>query len=134
MRLASVQSAPNTSACANDHLVFSVPWLDSPTALAAAVEASGQMTLATTVALVAVRGPVPAAKSLAAIDLGARYPDDPERATRRRQVALFAANPATGHPHWRRPIFTVWVFGTGARTSFALRIQCTAPRLGIPLG
>ena len=68
MRLASVQSAPNTSACANDHLVFSVPWLDGPTALAAVIGASGQMILATTVALVAVRGPVPAAKSLAAID------------------------------------------------------------------
>jgi len=54
--------------CANDHLVFSVPWLDGPTALAAVIEASGRMTLATTVALIAVRGPVPAAKSLAAID------------------------------------------------------------------
>src|SRR5215469_11101179 len=50
--------------CANDHLVFAVPWLDGPTALAATIEASGQMTLATTVALVAVRGPVPVAKAL----------------------------------------------------------------------
>jgi alkanesulfonate monooxygenase SsuD/methylene tetrahydromethanopterin reductase-like flavin-dependent oxidoreductase (luciferase family) len=54
--------------CANDHLVFAVPWLDGPTALATVIEASGQMTLATTVALVAVRGPVPVAKALAAID------------------------------------------------------------------
>jgi alkanesulfonate monooxygenase SsuD/methylene tetrahydromethanopterin reductase-like flavin-dependent oxidoreductase (luciferase family) len=54
--------------CANDHLVFPVPWLDGPTALATVIEASGQMTLATTVALLAVRGPVPAAKTLAAID------------------------------------------------------------------
>ena len=54
--------------CANDHLVFAVPWLDGPTALAAVIEASGQMTLATTVTLVAVRGPVPVAKALAAID------------------------------------------------------------------
>src|SRR5262249_34106822 len=54
--------------CANDHLVFAVPWLDGLTALAAVIEASGQMTLATTVALVAVRGPVPVAKALAAID------------------------------------------------------------------
>jgi alkanesulfonate monooxygenase SsuD/methylene tetrahydromethanopterin reductase-like flavin-dependent oxidoreductase (luciferase family) len=53
---------------ANDHLVFPVPWLDGPTALAAVIEASGQMTPATTVALLAVRGPVPAAKALAAID------------------------------------------------------------------
>jgi alkanesulfonate monooxygenase SsuD/methylene tetrahydromethanopterin reductase-like flavin-dependent oxidoreductase (luciferase family) len=54
--------------CANDHLVFPVPWLDGPTALSAVIEASGQMTLATTVTLMAVRGPVPVAKSLAAID------------------------------------------------------------------
>jgi len=53
---------------ANDHLVFSVPWLDGPTALAAMIEHSGTMTLATTVCLPVVRGPVPLAKSLAAID------------------------------------------------------------------
>ena len=52
----------------NDHLVFSVPWLDGPTALAAMIEHSGVMTLATTVSLPVVRGPVPLAKSLAAID------------------------------------------------------------------
>src|SRR3984885_6006436 len=54
--------------CANDHLVFPVPWLDGPTALATVIEASGQMTLATPVTLGAVRGPVPVAKALAAID------------------------------------------------------------------
>jgi alkanesulfonate monooxygenase SsuD/methylene tetrahydromethanopterin reductase-like flavin-dependent oxidoreductase (luciferase family) len=52
----------------NDHMVFSVPWLDGPTALAAVLEHSGDMTLATTVALPVVRGPVPLAKALAAID------------------------------------------------------------------
>ena len=34
----------------NDHMVFSVPWLDGPTALAAVMGHSGDMTLATTVA------------------------------------------------------------------------------------
>jgi alkanesulfonate monooxygenase SsuD/methylene tetrahydromethanopterin reductase-like flavin-dependent oxidoreductase (luciferase family) len=53
---------------ANDHLVFSVPWLDGPTALAAVMSHSGDMTLATTVSLPVVRGPVPLAKTLAAID------------------------------------------------------------------
>lgn len=53
---------------ANDHLVFSVPWLDGPTALAAMMEHSGRMTLATTVTLAVVRGPVPVAKTLGAID------------------------------------------------------------------
>jgi alkanesulfonate monooxygenase SsuD/methylene tetrahydromethanopterin reductase-like flavin-dependent oxidoreductase (luciferase family) len=52
----------------NDHMVFSVPWLDGPVALAAVMEHSGEMTLATTVALAVVRGPVPLAKTLGAID------------------------------------------------------------------
>jgi probable F420-dependent oxidoreductase len=52
----------------NDHLVFSVPWLDGPVALAAVMEHTRYMTLATTVSLVVVRGPVPLAKSLGAID------------------------------------------------------------------
>jgi alkanesulfonate monooxygenase SsuD/methylene tetrahydromethanopterin reductase-like flavin-dependent oxidoreductase (luciferase family) len=52
----------------NDHLVFSVPWLDGLTALAAMIEHSGSMTLATTASLPVVRGPVPLAKTLAARD------------------------------------------------------------------
>jgi alkanesulfonate monooxygenase SsuD/methylene tetrahydromethanopterin reductase-like flavin-dependent oxidoreductase (luciferase family) len=54
---------------ANDHFVFSTPWLDGPTALAAVIEHTAPLELATTVSLVALRGPVPLAKSLAAIDL-----------------------------------------------------------------
>jgi len=53
---------------ANDHLVYSKPWLDGPTALAAVLSHSGRMDLATTVSLPIVRGPVPLAKSLGAID------------------------------------------------------------------
>jgi alkanesulfonate monooxygenase SsuD/methylene tetrahydromethanopterin reductase-like flavin-dependent oxidoreductase (luciferase family) len=54
---------------ANDHFVFSTPWLDGPTALAAVIDRSGDMTLATTISLAALRGPVPLAKTLAALDL-----------------------------------------------------------------
>ncbi len=54
---------------ANDHLLFPRPWLDGPTALAAVLASTGRMTLATTVVLPVVRGPVALAKSLAAIDL-----------------------------------------------------------------
>ena len=54
---------------ANDHFLFQTPWLDGPTALAAVVDRSGPMELATTVSLVALRGPVPVAKALAALDL-----------------------------------------------------------------
>jgi alkanesulfonate monooxygenase SsuD/methylene tetrahydromethanopterin reductase-like flavin-dependent oxidoreductase (luciferase family) len=57
-----------TMLAANDHLVFSVPWLDGPTALAATMEHSGRMTLAATVTLAVVRGPVPVAKTFGAID------------------------------------------------------------------
>lgn len=57
------------AASANDHFVFSTPWLDGPTALASVIERSGDLALATTISLVALRGPVPLAKSLAALDL-----------------------------------------------------------------
>ena len=53
---------------ANDHFVFSTPWLDGPTALAAVIEHTAPLELATTVSLLSLRGPVPLAKSLAAID------------------------------------------------------------------
>jgi alkanesulfonate monooxygenase SsuD/methylene tetrahydromethanopterin reductase-like flavin-dependent oxidoreductase (luciferase family) len=54
---------------ANDHFLFQTPWLDGPTALAAVLDRSGTMDLATTVSLVSLRGPVPLAKALAALDL-----------------------------------------------------------------
>jgi alkanesulfonate monooxygenase SsuD/methylene tetrahydromethanopterin reductase-like flavin-dependent oxidoreductase (luciferase family) len=54
---------------ANDHFVFQTPWLDGPTALASMIERSGEMALATTVSLAVLRGPVPLAKALAAIDV-----------------------------------------------------------------
>jgi alkanesulfonate monooxygenase SsuD/methylene tetrahydromethanopterin reductase-like flavin-dependent oxidoreductase (luciferase family) len=55
--------------CANDHLLFGRPWLDGPTALAAVLAESQDMTLATTVSLPVIRGPVQLAKTLAAIDI-----------------------------------------------------------------
>jgi len=55
--------------CANDHLLFGRPWLDGPTALAATIDAAADMTLATTVCLPVIRGPVQSAKTLAALDL-----------------------------------------------------------------
>ena len=53
----------------NDHFVFQTPWLDGLTALASTIERSGEMELATTVALVVLRGPVQLAKALAALDV-----------------------------------------------------------------
>jgi alkanesulfonate monooxygenase SsuD/methylene tetrahydromethanopterin reductase-like flavin-dependent oxidoreductase (luciferase family) len=55
--------------CANDHLVFGRPWLDGPTALAALLDDAAGMLLATTASLPVVRGPVPLAKTLAALDV-----------------------------------------------------------------
>jgi alkanesulfonate monooxygenase SsuD/methylene tetrahydromethanopterin reductase-like flavin-dependent oxidoreductase (luciferase family) len=54
---------------ANDHFVFQTPWLDGLTALASMIERSGEMTLATTVSLAVLRGPLPLAKALVAIDV-----------------------------------------------------------------
>jgi probable F420-dependent oxidoreductase len=65
----TVKGAGFQALSANDHLVFGRPWLDGPTALAAVLTRTERMTLATTVALPVVRGPVVLAKSLAAIDL-----------------------------------------------------------------
>jgi alkanesulfonate monooxygenase SsuD/methylene tetrahydromethanopterin reductase-like flavin-dependent oxidoreductase (luciferase family) len=53
----------------NDHMVYKRPWLDGPTLLASVVERSGQMQLATSIALASVRGPVPLAKMLSALDM-----------------------------------------------------------------
>ena len=58
-----------TAVSVNDHLQFRRPWLDGLTALASVVGSTGDMTLATTIAVVVVRGPVPLAKALAAIDV-----------------------------------------------------------------
>jgi alkanesulfonate monooxygenase SsuD/methylene tetrahydromethanopterin reductase-like flavin-dependent oxidoreductase (luciferase family) len=55
--------------CANDHLVFSRPWLDGLTTLAALIEVSEDMTLVTTAGLPVVRGPLAMAKTLAALDI-----------------------------------------------------------------
>ena len=54
---------------ANDHLVFQTPWLDGLAALASIVGRSGELTLATTVSLAVLRGPVPLAKALTALDV-----------------------------------------------------------------
>jgi alkanesulfonate monooxygenase SsuD/methylene tetrahydromethanopterin reductase-like flavin-dependent oxidoreductase (luciferase family) len=54
---------------ANDHLVFQRPWLDGIVTLASVLERSGDLTLATTVALPVVRGPVPLAKAAAALQI-----------------------------------------------------------------
>ena len=42
---------------ANDHLVYQTAWLDGLAALASVVARSGELTLATTISLAALRGP-----------------------------------------------------------------------------
>lgn len=54
---------------ANDHFLFAKPWLDGLVALAAVIDRTEGLELATTVALASLRGPVPLGKALAAIDL-----------------------------------------------------------------
>jgi alkanesulfonate monooxygenase SsuD/methylene tetrahydromethanopterin reductase-like flavin-dependent oxidoreductase (luciferase family) len=53
--------------CANDHLVWRRPWLDGLTSLASVSGSAGDMTLATSVALPAVRHPVVLAKAISSL-------------------------------------------------------------------
>jgi alkanesulfonate monooxygenase SsuD/methylene tetrahydromethanopterin reductase-like flavin-dependent oxidoreductase (luciferase family) len=53
---------------ANDHLIYSRPWLDAPTTLTAILSESGNMAVGSVILAIA-RGPVPMAKTLAAIDI-----------------------------------------------------------------
>jgi probable F420-dependent oxidoreductase len=66
---AAARDLEYTHLCANDHLIFSRPWLDGLTALSAVLAHTGNMTLATTVVVPVLRGPAATAKALAAIDL-----------------------------------------------------------------
>jgi alkanesulfonate monooxygenase SsuD/methylene tetrahydromethanopterin reductase-like flavin-dependent oxidoreductase (luciferase family) len=54
---------------ANDHLVFQRPWLDGLVALASVLDRAGELTVATTVALPVVRGPMVLARTAAALNL-----------------------------------------------------------------
>src|SRR5712691_3660281 len=58
-----------TTLCANDHLIYSRPWLDNLIALASVLTHTRRITLMTTAALPVVRGPAPLAKALAALDV-----------------------------------------------------------------
>ncbi len=58
-----------THLCTNDHLVFARPWLDGLATLSAVLPRSGNMTLATTIVVPALRGPVATAKLLATLDV-----------------------------------------------------------------
>jgi alkanesulfonate monooxygenase SsuD/methylene tetrahydromethanopterin reductase-like flavin-dependent oxidoreductase (luciferase family) len=65
----AAREAGFTVVSANDHLLFPAPWLDGPTALAAVVERSGGLQLATTLSLATLRGPVALVKTLTGLDI-----------------------------------------------------------------
>ena len=56
-----------TTLCANDHLLFAIPWTDGLVALGAAVARTKSISLMTTAALLVVRGPAPLGSALAAL-------------------------------------------------------------------
>ncbi|MBJ7603065.1 MAG: LLM class flavin-dependent oxidoreductase [Candidatus Dormibacteraeota bacterium] len=56
-----------TTTCANDHLLFSVPWVDGLIALGVAAGRTSRIRLITTAALLAVRGAGPLGSALAAL-------------------------------------------------------------------
>ena len=64
----AVESHGFEALAVNDHMVFAVPWLDGLTTLAAVLQNTGGMELATTVALPVIRGPIPLAKAIGALD------------------------------------------------------------------
>jgi alkanesulfonate monooxygenase SsuD/methylene tetrahydromethanopterin reductase-like flavin-dependent oxidoreductase (luciferase family) len=53
---------------ANDHVIFSRPWVDGPSALAMAIPHSGDMRVCTTISLPTIRGPMPLAKTLTSLN------------------------------------------------------------------
>lgn len=53
----------------NDHLIYTRPWIDAPTTLAATLSQCGDMAVGTSVVLPVVRGPAQVAKALTAIDI-----------------------------------------------------------------
>jgi alkanesulfonate monooxygenase SsuD/methylene tetrahydromethanopterin reductase-like flavin-dependent oxidoreductase (luciferase family) len=58
-----------TTLCANDHLIYSRPWLDGLIALASVITCIHRITLMATTAFPVVRGPAALAKALAALDV-----------------------------------------------------------------
>ncbi len=58
-----------SSIAVTDHLLYTRPFLDSLSSLSAIISSTTKVALMTSVALLVVRGPVPLAKSLTAIDI-----------------------------------------------------------------
>jgi alkanesulfonate monooxygenase SsuD/methylene tetrahydromethanopterin reductase-like flavin-dependent oxidoreductase (luciferase family) len=56
-----------TTLCANDHVVFAVPWIDGLVALGAAAARTKSIGLMTTASLLVVRGPAPLGSAVAAL-------------------------------------------------------------------
>ena len=63
-----------STVAANDHLVWSHPWLDGTTALASVATSAGEMALATSITLPVVRHPAVVAKTLTTLAVLARGP------------------------------------------------------------
>ena len=63
-----------STVAANDHLVWSHPWLDGTTALASVAASAGEMALATSITLPVVRHPAVVAKTLTTLAVLARGP------------------------------------------------------------
>jgi alkanesulfonate monooxygenase SsuD/methylene tetrahydromethanopterin reductase-like flavin-dependent oxidoreductase (luciferase family) len=53
---------------ANDHVIFSRPWLDGPSALAMSIPSSGDLKLCTTISQPVIRGPLQLAKTLISLN------------------------------------------------------------------
>jgi hypothetical protein len=99
----------------NDHYVFSRPWLDGPTALAAVLGETRDIRLGTSVALPVVRGPVALAnglrrKTMSDVELADRSgqelpvggcPAESGQTSERVGPAIYVGTPCSGSPRSR---------------------------------
>jgi alkanesulfonate monooxygenase SsuD/methylene tetrahydromethanopterin reductase-like flavin-dependent oxidoreductase (luciferase family) len=126
-----------TTITANDHLFFQTPWLDGLSALAGIAGRAGDLTLATTIALPVIRGPVALAKALTALDvlsegrvIAGVGPGSSERDYRavgipfeerwkRLDEAIDALREALGELEPRRGEIPVWIGSWGSRAGLA---------------
>ncbi|MGE0028071.1 MAG: LLM class flavin-dependent oxidoreductase [Thermoleophilia bacterium] len=118
---------------ANDHLVFPRPWIDGLTALASVIDASGDMGLATTVCLPAVRGPAATAKAFAALDLlsGGRFAGGVGPGSSERDHALAGVPTDRRHARFEEAVRTLRVL-LGRDPSHASAALEPAPAPGRP--
>ena len=120
---------------ADDHLVFSRPWLDGIVALASVIEASSNLDLATTMSS-AVRGPAALSKAAAAIDVlsGGRLVLGTEDSARTTPSRAWTSSSGGGSTMPSARCGPAWAAIPGRRRSNPGRSDRAARPYGSPVG